>query len=462
MNKKYQKMASDLAKAGRYGDDQLIHVSRSELEGLGSLLPSGKLPINPETGQPEAFIFTLPALLISMAIGAGTGAISGGVTAKEKGIPLWEGILTGAGTGAATGMVTAGIGGALAPAGTAAVDAGTKAATEGITQGIAEGVGQASLDAAVDTSVDASLDAALDATLNQTLDTAVSETAQGGLDLASQNLLDQTTNALVSEAPGVAADVTTEVVAQTPDIAANVGQEVVQAVGENTAEATAQTAGETVVQNAPDIAVETLANESVESGVETLASGTAEDIGTEVLVDGAEEGFFDGLKESALGLKEQAIEKLGPNNVEFLDWYTDSALAMTAPAAIVQATQRSEWDADDEHGYYNGPYDKSWESGPGVSWAAKDGGEVKRRSMKSSNDAESLSRIKSLINMLQKTMNPTIPGKYNPLSDEDIRMKIRPNMPGGMQRVGVTLPFRQGGLASRNSRSGGLGSLRRP
>jgi hypothetical protein len=442
MNKKYQKMASDLAKAGRGGDDQLLHVSKSELAGLGSLLPSGKLPINPETGQPEALIFTLPALLISMAIGAGTGAISGGVTAKEKGIPLWEGILTGAGTGAATGMVTAGIGGALAPAGTAAVDAGTKAATEGIAQGIAEGAGQASLDAAVDTSVDASLDAALDATLNQTLDTAVSETAQGGLDLASQNVLDQTTNALVSEAPGVAADVTTEVVAQTPDIAANVGQEVVQAAGENTVEATAQTVGETAV--------------------ETLASETAEDIGTEVLVDSAEEGFFDGLKESALGLKEQAIEKLGPNNVEFLDWYTDSALAMTAPAAIVQATQRSEWDADDEHGYYNGPYDKSWESGPGVSWAAKDGGEVKRRSMKSADDTESLSRIKSLINMLQKTMDPTIPGKYNPLSDEDIRMKIRPNMPGGMQRVGVTLPFRQGGLASRNLRSGGLGSLRRP
>ena len=466
MNKKYQKMASDLAKAGRYGDDQLIHVSRSELEGLGSLLPSGKLPINPETGQPEAFIFTLPALLISMAIGAGTGAISGGVTAKEKGIPLWEGILTGAGTGAATGMVTAGIGGALAPAGTAAVDAGTKAATEGIAQGIAEGAGQASLDAAVDTSVDASLDAALDATLQETagnlttdlvadtvntnafdalaqgvevLDPVIGEVATGGLGEAlpevaqigadaSGGVLPSST--VTGDVPVTAATPTTPTTPTTPDPGV--------------------TPADAVVQNAPDTAVETLASE------------TAEDIGTEVLVDGAEEGFFDGLKESALGLKEQAIEKLGPNNVEFLDWYTDSALAMTAPAAIVQATQRSEWDADDEHGYYNGPYDKSWESGPGVSWAAKDGGEVKRRSMKSSNDAESLSRIKSLINMLQKTMNPTIPGKYNPLSDEDIRMKIRPNMPGGMQRVGVTLPFRQGGLASRNSRSGGLGSLRRP
>jgi hypothetical protein len=438
MNKKYQKMASDLAKAGRGGDDQLLHVSKAELAGLGSLLPSGKLPINPETGQPEAFVFTLPALLISMAIGAGTGAISGGVTAKEKGIPLWEGILTGAGTGAATGMVTAGIGGALAPGGTAAVDAGTKAATEGITQGIADGLGQASLDAAVDTSVDASLDAALDATLNQTLDTAVSETAQGGLELASQNLLDQSANALVSEAPGVAAD-----------IAADVAPEVIKASGETVAEKTVEKAVETGVENLADEAVE----KAVETGAEVLVDGA---------VDGAEQGFFDGLKESALGLKEQAIEKLGPNNVEFLDWYTGSPTAMMAPAVITQATQRSEWDADDEHGYYGGPYEKSWETGPAVSWAAKDGGEVRRRKPEAKYDSESLSRIKGLLSMIDRTMNPSIPGKYNPLSEHDIQMKLRPSMSGGMHRVGFTLPFRDGGVASSNRFQRGLGSLRRP
>jgi len=441
MNKKYQKMASDLAKAGRYGDDQLVHVSRSELAGLGSLLPSGKLPINPETGQPEAFIFTLSALLISMAIGAGTGAISGGVTAKEKGIPLWEGILTGAGTGAATGMVTAGIGGALSPASTAAVDAGAQslqAAAGDVLAGqiadqgakitgqvIGDGISQTASEIAKEGTKEAIVAGAEQGRAGAALDGGT----KGGLDLVSQNLLDQSTNALVSEAPGVTADVAADVAAQAPGIAADAAPEVIK------------TSGEVLANEAPSFAA---------------------DVGTEVLVDGAEQGFFDGLKESALGLKEQAIEKLGPNNVEFLDWYTDNPVAMMAPAAITQATQRWELDEDDEDGYYSGPYDKSWESGPGVSWAAKDGGEVKRRSMKSSNDAESLSRIKSLINMLQKTMNPTIPGKYNPLSDEDIRMKIRPNMPGGMQRVGVTLPFRQGGLASRNLRSGGLGSLRRP
>ena len=445
MNKKYQKMASDLAKAGRGGDDQLLHVSKAELAGLGSLLPSGKLPINPETGQPEALIFTLPALLISMAIGAGTGAISGGVTAKEKGIPLWEGILTGAGTGAATGMVTAGIGGALAPAGNAAVDAGTKAVTEGITNSLTNQIAdvgakittdvikdtgtQAVANVAGDTFKEAAVAGAEQGIAGSVLDGGV----DGGLELASQNLLDQSTNALVSEAPGVAADVA----AQTPGIAADAAPEVMKA------------------------SAEALANEAPSVGADAAA-----DVGMEALVDGAEnvaeQGFFDGLKESALGLKEQAIEKLGPNNVEFLDWYTGSPTAMMAPAVIAQATQRSEWDADDEHGYYGGPYEKSWETGPAVSWAAKDGGEVRRRKPEAKYDSESLSRIKGLLSMIDRTMNPSIPGKYNPLSDADIQMKLRPSMSGGMHRVGVTLPFRDGGVASSNRFQRGLGSLRRP
>lgn len=449
MNKKYQKMASDLAKAGRGGDDQLLHVSKAELAGLGSLLPSGKLPINPETGQPEALVFTLPALLISMAIGAGTGAISGGVTAKEKGIPLWEGILTGAGTGAATGMVTAGIGGALAPAGNAAVDAGTKAVTEGITnsltnqiadvganitgQVIGDGISQTASEIAKEGAKEAIVAGAEQGLAGAALDGGV----EGGLDLASQNLLDQSTNALVSEAPGVVSDVGADVAAQTPGIAADAAPEVMKA------------------------SAEAVANEAPSVGADVAA-----DVGTEALVDGAEnvaeQGFFDGLKESALGLKEQAIEKLGPNNVEFLDWYTGSPTAMLAPAVITQATQRSEWDADDEHGYYGGPYEKSWETGPAVSWAAKDGGEVRRRKPEAKYDSESLSRIKGLLSMIDRTMNPSIPGKYNPLSDADIQMKLRPSMSGGMHRVGVTLPFRDGGVASSNRFQRGLGSLRRP
>ena len=446
MNKNYQKMASDLAKAGRGGDDQILHVSKSELAGLGSLLPSGKLPINPETGQPEALIFTLPALLISMAIGAGTGAISGGVTAKEKGIPLWEGILTGAGTGAATGMVTAGIGGALAPAGTAVVDAGTKAVAEGTTQALQAGIEQAGSEA-----VSATIDAGIDASL----DTALQETA-GGL---TKDLIAETGKKSAFDTLAQGAEVLDPVIGE---VATGVG-EVLPEVAQVAADAGGAVAG-TSPSAAPEViqaSGEVLANEAP-----AAAADVATDVGTEVLVDGAEnvaeEGFFEGIKNSALELKEEAIEKLGPNNVEFLDWYTDNPVAMMAPAAITQATQRWELDEDDDDGYYSGPYEKSWETGPGVSWAAKDGGEVRRRKPEPKYDSESLSRIKGLLSMIDRTMNPSIPGKYNPLSDADIQMKLRPSMSGGMHRVGVRLPFRDGGVASSNRFQRGLGSLRRP
>ena len=447
MNKNYQKMASDLAKAGRGGDDQILHVSKSELAGLGSLLPSGKLPINPETGQPEALIFTLPALLISMAIGAGTGAISGGVTAKEKGIPLWEGILTGAGTGAATGMVTAGIGGALTPASTAGIDAAS--------QGIQAGAGEI-------------LDASLEEGVKVAVDESLKVAGEKGLESATENLTkdvlkDAMTNFMEPPTPGLLA----------PSALPDAGGIIPSPTGATPPPGVTPTAPTTPTTVDPGIANPGAVSPQaptpgVDGGdvvVETLV-GTAEDAGAEVVVDGAvegaEEGFFEGIKNSALELKEEAIEKLGPNNVEFLDWYTDNPVAMMAPAAITQATQRWELDEDDDDGYYSGPYEKSWETGPGVSWAAKDGGEVRRRKPEPKYDSESLSRIKGLLSMIDRTMNPSIPGKYNPLSDADIQMKLRPSMSGGMHRVGVRLPFRDGGVASSNRFQRGLGSLRRP
>ena len=115
---------------------------------------------------------------------------------------------------------------------------------------------------------------------------------------------------------------------------------------------------------------------------------------------------------------------LGENNTEYLNWLLDNPQLAMAPGMVELATGRSEWDEENYPGY-DGP-GPSWTTGPGTaqspswssggstgsasrpSWAARDGGEVRRR------------------------------------------------------RVGVTLPFRQGGLASNNLRSGGLGSLRRP
>jgi len=47
-------IATILAAKGRGPDTQLMHVTDAELAGLASLHPTGKMPINPDTGLPEA------------------------------------------------------------------------------------------------------------------------------------------------------------------------------------------------------------------------------------------------------------------------------------------------------------------------------------------------------------------------------------------------------------------------
>ena len=54
-----QKQAERLAAQGRYGDTMLVHMNPAEVEGIASLMPGGQLTINPQTGQPEAFIGAL-------------------------------------------------------------------------------------------------------------------------------------------------------------------------------------------------------------------------------------------------------------------------------------------------------------------------------------------------------------------------------------------------------------------
>ncbi len=67
-------VADQLSKHGRYGDTMLVHMNPIEVAGIASLVPGGKLTINPVTGQPEAFLFLAPligSMLGSAAAGAG-------------------------------------------------------------------------------------------------------------------------------------------------------------------------------------------------------------------------------------------------------------------------------------------------------------------------------------------------------------------------------------------------------
>jgi hypothetical protein len=121
----YNHTAKGLSALGRKGDDTLLHVSKSELAGLQSIL--GPISTNPNTGLPEAFAWK--DLLATAGIGI-AGALTGGAalaaapeigalgaTAVGSGIgALGGGAITAAegkgfGSGALGGAISGGLGG---------------------------------------------------------------------------------------------------------------------------------------------------------------------------------------------------------------------------------------------------------------------------------------------------------------------------------------------------------------
>ena len=66
-----QNHISSAAREGRHGDDMLVHMSKEEVATLAKAAGLEKLPINPDTGLPEAWIMT------ALAVGKGVlGAVS--------------------------------------------------------------------------------------------------------------------------------------------------------------------------------------------------------------------------------------------------------------------------------------------------------------------------------------------------------------------------------------------------
>ena len=74
-----QKDAERLAAQGRFGDSMLVHMNPAEVQGIASLMPSGKMTTNPTTGQPEAFAFLAP--LVGLAAKAAP-FVKGAIAAK--------------------------------------------------------------------------------------------------------------------------------------------------------------------------------------------------------------------------------------------------------------------------------------------------------------------------------------------------------------------------------------------
>lgn len=135
---KYKGVAEALAAFGRNGDSILMHVNPVEVQALNSLAP-GSITINPETGQPEAFFWMIPALIqgalaavgsagSAVAGGLGATSLASGITSTIGGIGSSSGLAGLAGSGAAALGAPAGLtsflGGTAAGGGVAAPTAG--------------------------------------------------------------------------------------------------------------------------------------------------------------------------------------------------------------------------------------------------------------------------------------------------------------------------------------------------
>ena len=147
-----QPMAEAIAQQGRYGDSMMVHMNPVEVEGLASLMPNGQMPINPMTGQPEAFAFLLPMLSSVFAPAAFT-ALGGGATTGLAGLMTTIG---------ANSALASGIGSGLA----------TTALTGDVKKGLASGLTSFGIGSAMGAAADVTSDAA--------------KTAMTGLDTAEE------------------------------------------------------------------------------------------------------------------------------------------------------------------------------------------------------------------------------------------------------------------------------------
>ena len=125
---------------GRFGDTELVHMSKPEVKGLASL---GRLTRNPDTGLLEAFSiggffkdYVVPAALFAIPVVGpyASAAYTGIKTGVETGSPL---------AGLTSGLLSYGMGKVGSKImgnmfGTAAK--GTTGGTEAITEGMKEGV----------------------------------------------------------------------------------------------------------------------------------------------------------------------------------------------------------------------------------------------------------------------------------------------------------------------------------
>ena len=101
-NMNLEQQTQNVAARGRYGDSMLLHVNPAEVAGLSQVMP---LTINPDTGQPEAFLPFLAPILGSIA----GGSLFGGTLGAGLSSALGSGLATWAATGSGKKGLMAGL-----------------------------------------------------------------------------------------------------------------------------------------------------------------------------------------------------------------------------------------------------------------------------------------------------------------------------------------------------------------
>lgn len=155
--------AKGLAQFGRYGDNNLVHVSNKELRGLEQLT-GRKFTQNPHTGLPEAFGWTD---LIPIAAGV-AGTVVGGPLGGAAASGLTRAAVTAAEGGSAEKALTQGL-----------ISGVTSYAGGQLLSGVGEAATQAGFDAAAQTAAQSGAQAGTE-TASQTAAQTATQTAASG------------------------------------------------------------------------------------------------------------------------------------------------------------------------------------------------------------------------------------------------------------------------------------------
>tara|TARA_R100001086_G_scaffold63281_1_gene29333 strand:+ start:833 stop:2605 length:1773 start_codon:yes stop_codon:yes gene_type:complete len=138
-----ERQADMLASKGRFGDTMLVHMNPTEVDVLRQMTPGGQLTINPDTGQPEAFLPLLLGLAGGFLGGAGALGGLGALTAGAIGTGLGTTIETGSlKEGLKAGLISGLIGGVAGKFLQGAGDVATKGVEKGVTSGATEAITQ--------------------------------------------------------------------------------------------------------------------------------------------------------------------------------------------------------------------------------------------------------------------------------------------------------------------------------